>query len=236
MTKITIKIIYDNCKENAELQEGWGFAAYVEIDNRRILFDIGNDREAFFSNSAKMGIDLQEITDVIFSHKHADHIAGCEEILKQLPENTRLFLPKGFPLRKVPKNLQMQIVSNFAEIEENIFSMALKCGFFLYEQSLILQTEKGLVILTGCAHPGIVNILEKAQEKFNRPIYLILGGFHLFRKNCHFIDDVVNKFQSLQVKQVAPCHCSGELTIKKFQETYLQDFHKIGTGSVLIIS
>src|SRR5580692_10087669 len=101
MKEITIKIIYDNCKEKSDLQEGWGFSALIETKDRKILFDTGNDRNAFFSNSENMGI----------------------------------YLPKGFPLKKVPKNLQVQIVTDFIKIEENVFSLVLKGGLFLYEQS-----------------------------------------------------------------------------------------------------
>ena len=203
MKEIAIKIIYDNCKENKDLQEGWGFSALVETDRRKILFDTGKDRDAFFSNAEKMGIDLGEITDVMFSHKHNDHIAGCKEILGKLQDNCRVYVPKGFPTKLVPQNLQVQVVSDFQEVDKDVFSMVLKAGIFLHEQSLVLQTEKGLVILTGCAHAGIVNILEAAQKRLNVPLYLVLGGFHLFRKNCCSIEKVVNKFQALKVKKVS---------------------------------
>ena len=229
----TIKILYDNCKENNALQEGWGFSLLLETKDRKILFDTGNDLNAFFSNTEKMGFDYIKITDVVFSHKHADHVAGCKDILERLQDNTRVYLPKGFPLKKIPQKLQVQYVSDFLEIDENLFSIVLKGGLFLYEQSLILQTEKGLIVITGCAHPGIVNILNAAQNKLKKPIYLALGGFHLFRKNHSFIQKVIDEFKSLQVKKAAPCHCSGPQTILQFQKAYQEDFCKIGTGSIL---
>lgn len=236
MKEITIKIIYDNCKENKDLQEGWGFSALVETGRRKILFDTGNDRNAFFHNAEKMGIDLREITDVMFSHKHDDHVAGCREILGKLQENCRIYVPKGFPSKLLPENLQVQKISDFQKVGKNVFSMVLKGGIFLYEQALIFQMEKGLAIITGCAHPGIIKILEAAQEKLNAPLYFVLGGFHLFRKDRHSIEKIVTKFQTLQVKKAAPCHCSGGPTIGQFQEAYQQDFYKVGTGSILTIS
>lgn len=235
MKEITIKILYDNCKENKELQEGWGFSALIETDSKKILFDTGNDRNAFFFNIEKMNIDLSEVTDVVFSHKHKDHVTGCTEILEKLQENCRVFIPRGFPTKIVPRNLQIQKVSDFQEIEKNAFTMVLKGGFFLYEQFLILRSEKGLIIITGCAHPGIIRILEAAQKKLQAPIYLVLGGFHLFRKNCSIIEEIVDTFQALHVAKAAPCHCSGEKTIKKFQDAYQQNFFKLGTGSVLTL-
>ena len=207
--EIVFKVIYDNCKENKDLQEGWGFSTLIEAGTHKILFDTGNDLEAFLSNSEKMGIDYQSITDVVFSHKHKDHIAGCREILEKLRKDVRVFLPKGFPTKKVPQNIQIQKVNEFTQIGENIFSIVLRGGFFLKEQSLILQMEKGLVVVTGCAHPGIVRILQTVQQHLTQPIYFVLGGFHLFRNKGDAVKNVVSTFQSLKVKQVAPCHCSG---------------------------
>ncbi len=236
MKKTTIKIIYDNCKQNIELQEDWGFSALIEHNHRKILFDTGNNQEIFFSNLGKMGIHLEEITDVIFSHKHKDHITGCKDILEQLQKNSRVYLPKGFPLKKVPQqHLQIQMVTNFIEIDKNIYAMPLKGGFFLNEQCLILDTEKGLVVVTGCAHPGIINIVEAAKKRLNKRIYLLLGGFHLFRKSCHRIDEIVDKMKLLQVEKVAPCHCSGQQAIQQFEKVYNTNFYNVGVGSIITI-
>jgi 7,8-dihydropterin-6-yl-methyl-4-(beta-D-ribofuranosyl)aminobenzene 5'-phosphate synthase len=236
MREIIIKIIYDNCKDNQELQEGWGFSALVEAGDRIILFDTGNDQAAFFSNSKKMGIDYKAITDVVFSHKHHDHTTGCEEILKHVQEGVRVYLPKGFPLKKIPPHLTPQIVQGFVELGPNLFSIALRGGLFFQEQSLILHTTKGLVVVTGCAHAGIVNILKAAQKQLKQPIYCVLGGFHLFRKTKAFVEGVIAQFQSLHVHKVAPCHCSGTFAIGQFQEAYQKNFHKIGTGSIVTIA
>ncbi len=232
---ITIKIIYDNCKHNATLQAGWGFSALIEAEDRKILFDTGNDLAAFLSNSEAMGIDCQTITDVIFSHKHRDHITGCEEILQKLRSGTPVYLPKGFPTAKIPGHLPVQTVEGFVQLGPNVFVSSLKGGFFLQEQSLVLQTEKGLVVVTGCAHPGIVEILKVAQQQLKAPIHFVLGGFHLFRSRRSFVDGVVTKFQSLGVQKVAPCHCSGPFAIGQFQKAYQDNFDEIGTGSIINI-
>jgi 7,8-dihydropterin-6-yl-methyl-4-(beta-D-ribofuranosyl)aminobenzene 5'-phosphate synthase len=234
--KILVKIIYDNCKGDQNLQEGWGFSALIEANDRKILFDTGNNQEAFFSNVEKMNINLEEVTEVMFSHKHADHTTGCMEILGKLQKNCTVYLPKGFPSKKIPSDLNTQKVNAFLEIKRDIFSLVLRAGFFLYEQILLLQIEKGLVAVTGCAHPGIVNILKAAQKRLQKPDYFVLGGFHLFRKSCSISEDIVKQFQSLGVKKVAPCHCSGEKTIELFEHAYQQNFYKIGTGSIIEIT
>ncbi len=235
MNNIKIKVIYDNCRHQDNLQEGWGFSCLIETDHQKILFDTGNEEEAFFSNIEKMNIDLQEITTVLFSHKHADHVAGCKTILGKLKDNVQVYVPKGFSLEKIPPYLQVETVVDFSQIGENIYSMVLKGGFFLYEQILILQKKEGLVVITGCAHPGIVDILKAAQEKLQRPIHLVLGGFHLFRKSAKVTQKIVEEFKALHVEKVAPCHCSGNKTIEQCQEAYKDRCYKIGTGSILVL-
>lgn len=181
MNQIVIKVIYDNCKTNENLQEGWGFSCFIDLGHRKLLFDTGADSKAFFSNLQKLDHQCEEITDVIFSHKHSDHIAGLEEIVRKLKKGSRLFLPKKFPTKTLPPDIHTEIVEDFIEIDSGVYTLVLKGGFLFYEQALLLETHKGLVIITGCAHPGIVHLLEVAQQRLKKPIYLVLGGFHLFR-------------------------------------------------------
>lgn len=235
MKEITIKIIYDNCKMAEGFQEGWGFSCLVDLGLRKILFDTGADPLAFFSNLKNLGIPSSVITDVVFSHKHADHTGGLKEVLETLTEGSRLFLPKKFPSKNIPSHVQTEIVQDLTQIDSGVYTLALKGGFFLYEQALILQTKKGLVIITGCAHPGITHLLETSQQRLKEPIHLVLGGFHLFRAKPKQIAAIINRFKDLKVEIAAPCHCTGDFAIKQFQEAFQNNFYKIGSGTVLSI-
>jgi 7,8-dihydropterin-6-yl-methyl-4-(beta-D-ribofuranosyl)aminobenzene 5'-phosphate synthase len=236
MAKLTIRVIYDNCQAVAGFQEGWGFSCLVDVGRRRILFDTGADPKAFFSNLQNFNIPCEEITDVVFSHKHSDHTAGFHEVLAKLKEGSRLFLPKRFlSFTKPPSHLQVVVVDDFKEIDSGVYSLVLKGGLFLYEQALLLQTEKGLVMITGCAHPGIVQLLEAAQKQLTAPVHLVLGGFHLFRKSDHQISQIVEKFKSLRVETIAPCHCTGEVALEQFKTAFQDRFYKVGAGTTLAL-
>jgi 7,8-dihydropterin-6-yl-methyl-4-(beta-D-ribofuranosyl)aminobenzene 5'-phosphate synthase len=89
--------------------------------------------------------------------------------------------------------------------------------------------------MTGCAHPGIVQIVERAQELFGGPIHLVMGGFHLGNKSVAQIDAIVAAFRSLGVERVAPSHCTGDLAIEKFRQEYGEDFIQAGVGRVIVI-
>jgi len=234
---VKITILYDNRSDNCQLQEGWGFSALIEYDGCKILFDTGGDASAFASNADKMGICFDEITHLLFSHRHWDHIAGFKEIIDKVNDKTALYVPKTFSwfLRKKSSShlKKIRVVKALEEITPNIYSLVLKGGFWLYEQALVLKTPEGLGIITGCAHPGIVRILKTAVQHFHEKIYFVLGGFHLLYNPAESIVQAVKEFQKLGVKHVAPCHCSGDHTIRQFQEAYGPNFHKIGTGTIL---
>lgn len=234
---VKITILYDNRCDNSHLQEGWGFSALVEYNELKILFDTGGDASAFSSNSEKMQLSYNKITHLLFSHWHWDHIAGSKEIIKKLDKDAILCVPKKFPwlfLRKASKHLkEIKVVRSFEEIAPNIYSLVLKGGFWLYEQVLILKTPKGLGIITGCAHPGIVQILKAAQEHLQSNIYFALGGFHQLYTPAKQSADIVKQFQELNVQRVAPCHCSGDHLIRQFQDAFGSNFSKIGTGTIL---
>lgn len=84
-TPPTITVLYDAFGDDPALEKDWGFAALVEVDGRRILFDTGNDAETFRRNVAAKGIDLADLDMVVMSHRHADHMAGLSVVLDANP-------------------------------------------------------------------------------------------------------------------------------------------------------
>jgi 7,8-dihydropterin-6-yl-methyl-4-(beta-D-ribofuranosyl)aminobenzene 5'-phosphate synthase len=232
---VKITVLYDNRCDNCHLQEGWGFSALVEYGGCKILFDTGGDASAFSSNADKIQLPFSEITHLLFSHRHWDHIAGFKEIVKKVNGDAKLYVPKAFPwlLRKNSSRLKTHVVRSFEEIAPNVYSLVLRGGFWLYEQALVLKTPEGLGIITGCAHPGIMQILEAAQQHLQGDIAFVLGGFHLLFAPAERSANVVKQFQELNVQKVAPCHCSGDHLIRQFREAYGPNFFKVGTGTVL---
>jgi 7,8-dihydropterin-6-yl-methyl-4-(beta-D-ribofuranosyl)aminobenzene 5'-phosphate synthase len=106
-------------------------------------------------------------------------------------------------------------------------------GERIIEQSLILDTGAGAVVVTGCSHPGIVNILRKAKRVLDRPIYMAFGGFHLMRHSPAQIDSIISEFRELGVARVGPTHCTGEDAISRFRKAFGDDFLKMGVGRIL---
>jgi len=101
---------------------------------------------------------------------------------------------------------------------------------WIKEQSLVVEASQRLVVITGCAHPGVVNTVRGAKELTGGGVHLVLGGASESR-----IAGVIEDFQQLGVRRVAPCHCSGDVARRLFGEAYGADFIPAGVGSRLVV-
>ena len=78
------------------------------------------------------------------------------------------------------------------------------------DQSLVLHTPRGVVVVTGCGHAGIVNILTWASEQFpNEPVDAVVGGLHLFPASDEQLNWTADKLKELKVASLMGAHCTG---------------------------
>jgi metal-dependent hydrolase (beta-lactamase superfamily II) len=124
------------------------------------------------------------------------------------------------------------LVSDAVKITDNVWSTG-EMGIEIIEQSMVIQTPKGLVVITGCAHPGIEDIVAKAVEIMDEPVLLVMGGFHLLRTGTDAVEDIAREFKDKHIQYAAPTHCSGDGTIRVFQEVFGEQYLKLGTGKVI---
>lgn len=174
MSKILrITFLYDNTTNQPELIADWGFSALVETSQHTILFDAGANGKILMGNIEKLHINPLKIDTIFISHHHFDHVGGLSSFLNS-NNDVKLFSPNSF---RGVKNVRENIyVKKRQELYSGIFSTGELDDI---EQSLIIKTEKGLVILVGCSHPGLDKIIEAAEHYGN--VYAIVGGFHNFR-------------------------------------------------------
>lgn len=169
---IRITIVYDNEVAKEGLRADWGFSCLVEAYGNKILFDTGANGSILLDNMKRLNIDPATIEEVFISHAHWDHTGGLLDFLKTNP--VKVYIPSSYP---EPHNAKEVIkVKEPLEIYENIFSTGELKGI---EQSLVVKTKKGLIIIVGCSHPGVRDILNTASQ-FGKPLALI-GGLHGFR-------------------------------------------------------
>jgi 7,8-dihydropterin-6-yl-methyl-4-(beta-D-ribofuranosyl)aminobenzene 5'-phosphate synthase len=231
---LTVTIVFDNNAYDQRLKAAWGFAALVERSDYTLLFDTGGDGQILMENMRILGIDPAQIGSVMLSHTHDDHTGGLSALL-DYGARPVIYLPPSFPAsfkRQVGKYTQVVEVSPGQPIVDDMYTTG-EMGQSIPEQALVVQTEQGLVIITGCAHPGIVSMVAHTRKMFNERVYLVLGGFHLGSKSSAEIDTILKDFRRLEVEQVAPCHCTGEGAIVMFASEYRDDFIQVGVGKTI---
>ncbi len=238
-TNVKLTVLFDNNSLQNNLQTDWGFSCLVEFANAKLLFDTGDNGKILLTNMEKLGIDPKSIDIVFLSHFHHDHTGGLKDFL-QMNSKVKVYFPQSFPQEIVDviynSGAEPVPVSGSIEIIPNIFSLGEIDGK-IPEQSLALASDKGLVVVTGCAHPGILEILKQAKNKFpHNLISLVIGGFHLYKLSEKEASKIVTDIYEMDVLRVAPTHCTGETARKLFYNQFGDNYQEIGLGKILEIN
>jgi 7,8-dihydropterin-6-yl-methyl-4-(beta-D-ribofuranosyl)aminobenzene 5'-phosphate synthase len=237
-SELKLTILCDNSKSDAQLEANWGFSCLVETHGKVIMFDTGDDSVTLLDNMRKLNLDSAKIDAIMLSHNHRDHVGGLSRFLAA-NNNVIVYLPKSFSesFKEVVRSFgaQTEEESEAKELFAGVYSTG-ELGNEIYEQSLIIITSSGLVIITGCAHPGVVNIVRKARDMLpDKPVFLVLGGFHMDGETSSQIGRVVENLWQLGVINVSPCHCSGDETRRFFQEKYGEHYIDSSVGKTIIV-
>jgi 7,8-dihydropterin-6-yl-methyl-4-(beta-D-ribofuranosyl)aminobenzene 5'-phosphate synthase len=236
---LRITIVYDNYSYQEGLESAWGFSALIEYQGQTLLFDTGGDPDILMRNMDRLGIDPTTIQAVALSHIHGDHVDGLPG-LEERRIYPPVYIPPSFDSRfrsRFGGHFELRDVTPGQELSPGIFTTGemVHPAIGIQEQSLVISTTAGLVVVTGCAHPGIVEIVTQAKAMFPTPVYLVLGGFHLGGLNKAEVDAIITAFRDLGVQHAAPTHCTGDLAIALFTAAYGDDFVQAGVGRVIVI-
>jgi 7,8-dihydropterin-6-yl-methyl-4-(beta-D-ribofuranosyl)aminobenzene 5'-phosphate synthase len=260
---LKITVLSTMLADGDELGE-WGFAALVEADGRRILFDTGAHTDVVLKNARSLKIDLSNVPDVILSHWHSDHVGGFltlrDSVRAAHPTAlARTHVAEGIflPRRAAPPTVEINpMISLKPEYEKNGGAFTVHAGpVQLYpgvwltgpvprrhpernwsgrvqltkpsgvvdddlpdDMSLIIDTEQGLVVVSGCGHAGVINILEHART-FIRParIHALIGGIHLFNASEESLQWTAEKLRSFGIDNLIGAHCTGIETVYRFR-------------------
>ncbi len=105
---------------------------------------------------------------------------------------------------------------------------------FKHEQSLVLDTEKGLVIFNSCSHGGADNIIREVGETYpDKKIYALVGGLHLFSSTENEVLDVAKRINETGIQKVVTGHCTGDKAFKLLKRELGDRVEQLRTGFVL---
>jgi 7,8-dihydropterin-6-yl-methyl-4-(beta-D-ribofuranosyl)aminobenzene 5'-phosphate synthase len=237
-SELEIRVVFDNTSARADLNRSWGFSAVVDFRGHRILFDAGSDPILLLEHLEKMQIDPESIEQAVISHEHGDHLRGVYWVFEKNPKMQVHFLD-CFPEEPFRRATALKMTPNRVkgpfEVVPGIHSTGIVDGL-PSEQSLAIETSQGVVMLVGCSHPGIVKLVETVESQRKKDsIRLLLGGFHMLRKQPEEIKSTINRLQDLQVQTVMPAHCSGDEAKEMFQSLYGEQFQAAGAGRLIVL-
>ena len=270
--KAEITVLYEAFGRDPGLQKDWGYAVFVEIGGKRILFDTGNNAEVLAKNAAAKRVDLARLDFVVMSHRHGDHMGGMSYLLSVNPK-VRIYAPKeGFGVYgsdlpsafyrkdeslpaeqryydgKPPEVMRfgsawpqanITLVDKLTMIAPGIHLISLvsdKPGTLeLRELSLAMETSDGIVIVVGCSHTGIDNIV-KAATAIQPKVQFVVGGFHLVAAKDPDIEAIIATLRdTYKVAYVAPGHCTGEPTFTALRKAFSERCLYAGLGSTIVL-
>ena len=230
----------------------WGLSILVEADGYKILLDTGRSFSAAY-NALTLGVDLSQVSKIVFSHGHFDHTGGLLYILKimksrveviahpdiwavkyaKFPEGREEYIGVPFPkeaaetlgasfnLTREPVWISENIVTSgeipmtneYEKIDPILYVKEkgeLKPDPLWDDQALFLKSEKGLIIILGCGHRGIVNTIRHAQKLTGvEPVYAVIGGTHLFGASPQRMDSTIAELRGVGIQKLGVSHCTG---------------------------
>ena len=243
----------------------WGFAAMVEVDGKRILFDTGARPSTVLENARELKVDLAGVPEVILSHNHADHTGGLLTLRKDVQGRdgkalARVHVGRGLfwsrPTQdgagesNLPLRTRGQYEAAGIAFVEHDGPQQILPGVWLTgpvprvhpernwsgrgrvrapdglvedtvpeDQSLVFDTDRGLVILSGCGHAGVVNTVEYARKVVRAaPVHALVGGFHLFNLDDERLGWTADQLKRSGLENLLGAHCTGIEAVYRIRE------------------
>lgn len=235
-TGIEITVLYDNYTLHEACQTDWGFSCKITGTQKHILFDAGTYGNVLLGNIDTLQVGTEDVDLAVISHDHLDHTGGLTAFLGTgtgIPVYLPKYVSSGLIQSVEAQGAAVSIPDEPLQICEHVHLTGPMSGAAT-EQSMVLETPKGLVVITGCAHPGVVQITRRAKEMLGQEVYFVMGGFHLLNMSDSQIQGIIEQFRELGVQKVGPSHCTGDRAIELFRQAYREDFIPIGVGRIRI--
>lgn len=218
INKMKLTIVYDNeiYEKGIGLKSDWGFSCLVETKSNAVLFDTGGNGKILLNNMECLGIDIDNIDNIVISHEHWDHNGGLEALALFVSDVDLYRIRNNSP----SNTMHLFIASDPCQITKRIFTTGIIKGI-VDEQSLVIKDNESCYILVGCSHPGVGKIFNVVKKYGN--IAGVVGGLHDFN-NFHILE---------YLDFICPCHCTKHK--QELKKIYPKKFVEGGVGRIIEI-
>ena len=240
---IKILMVYNKAGDNDDYIKRWGLSIWIEQNNDAVLFDTGKIPKVLWKNILRSEIDIQKLSKIVISHNHRDHIDGLPILLKKLKSSPKVLVPDA-DLKKIKSKYPQADISGIKgpiQINNYLWSTgemfaSNPWGESISEQSMIISQNDSMILLTGCAHPGVVKITKKAINLHDKKkLDLVCGGFHLMDHTKQQILEISSDLKKLNVLRIAPSHCTGKFATNIFMDEWKERYIDFCIGKSLKI-
>lgn len=255
-----IRLLCENSASGLVWQAEWGFSALIEYKNKKILFDTGYS-DVWLRNADIAGIDLNDIDVIALSHFHDDHTRGLlshqfkarKTIVCHPRVLTESYDSDDAQAMQDYRDIRATLNNDFL-VETSRGPVELTAGaFFLGEiprvtsfepgmsfddpmeddTALAFKTDKGAVVIAGCAHAGICNIATHAKKITGQDLHAVIGGFHMMKAENPPVDETIDWFRKEKVDLLLPMHCVEFEYLARFHAAFAMP--KLGAGDLITI-
>jgi 7,8-dihydropterin-6-yl-methyl-4-(beta-D-ribofuranosyl)aminobenzene 5'-phosphate synthase len=185
---------------------------------------------------AILAIDPSEIPTLFISHEHGDHTAGIPWILECNP-SVNCYLPSTYAAQ-LESRKELPVHAHGIGKPTHLYGPFYSTGDdfrAFHEQGLVVKTGQGGLLLTGCGHPGVVEMVKVAEEDLGIRIHTVIGGLHLLRTGDKQLGEICDALKMMGVRKICPTHCTGDHAIAYIKRSFGEGYIPGGTGREIII-
>lgn len=255
---LTILPLVDEAASRTDLQSEHGLAYLIQTEYSTVLFDVGMnaagaDPSPLLANAERLGVDLSRIDTLVFSHIHPDHVGGVrwwraesfafgntqeplEGIVVLAPAPLR-YPGLEVKVTSAPTGIAPGIATTGSIPFVEVFPLSL-WRTLRAEQALAVNVEgQGIVLIVGCGHPGIEQIVTRAEAVFDAPIIGVVGGLHYEGKSAAEVAPSIAFLRARTPRLIALSpHDSSPAALQAFRDAFPAVYQDIEVGRAITIS
>ena len=252
-SRLEIIPLYEAAGAGPDFVTGHGVSYLIRTDSATLLLDVGDNPDnlaiaPFVQNMQALGVLWDDVDRVVISHPHPDHVGGFTAWRKRtislggLPGGLGerlLFVPhattyKGAIHATLPTLPAPDIATTGVLSYLEIWPLSLfapKGG----EQALVVHvTGHGLVLITGCGHPGLERLVERAESLYGEPLVGVVGGLHYLMASAQELQPQIEFLQARPMRLVALSpHDSGPTALAAFETAFPGAYHTLAVGEAI---